>query len=127
MAPEPYPDLLALSLTPMRRRDVLTMLISTAATAALRSPALHAAGTVVTGTVSGSDQGFLTGARVVVEASQRREATTDADGRFTFADIAPGRYRLLVTAEGYLPLDRPMDVGTASVSMDIVLLRLPGV
>ena len=80
----------------------------------------------MTGTVSGSDQGFLTGAFVVVDGAVHREATTDADGRFTFADVPAGRYRLVVTAEGYLPLDRPMDVGTASVSVDILLLRLPG-
>ena len=84
------------------------------------------AGTVVSGTVSGSDQGFLTGASVVIDGPEHREARTDADGRFTFANVPRGRYRLVVTAEPYLPLDRSMDVGDASVSVDIVLLRLPG-
>lgn len=81
---------------------------------------------MVSGTVGGSDQGFLTGASVVIDGPQHREARTDADGRFTFADVPRGRYHLVVTAEGYLPLDQNMDVGTTSVSVDIVLLHLPG-
>ena len=84
------------------------------------------AGTVVSGTVSGSDQGFLTGASVVIDGPEHREAKTDADGRFTFTNVPRGRYRLVASAEPYLPLDRNMDVGDASVSVDIVLLRLPG-
>lgn len=86
-----------------------------------------AAGTVVSGTVSGSDEGFLTGATVTLEGPQRRETQTDADGRFTFTDVARGRYRVRVTADKYLPLEQPMEVGDASISVDIVLLRLPGV
>jgi hypothetical protein len=85
-----------------------------------------AAATVFSGTVSGSDQGFLTAASVVIDGPVRREARTDADGRFTMPDVPRGRYRLLVTADGYLPLDRPLDVGDASVSVDILLLRIPG-
>ena len=87
----------------------------------------RAVGAVVSGTVSGTDQGFLTGASVVIEGGVRRATTTDADGRFTFPEVARGRYRIVVSAEGYLPLDRPLDVGDASVSIDIVLLRLPQV
>ena len=90
--------------------------------------ALHsAAGTVVSGTVSGTDQGFLTGASIVIDGPVRRSARTDADGRFTFAEVPSGQYRIEVTADGYLPLERPLEVHTASVSMDIVLLRIPSV
>ncbi|MEQ1912747.1 MAG: carboxypeptidase-like regulatory domain-containing protein [Vicinamibacterales bacterium] len=85
-----------------------------------------AAGVVVSGTVSGSDQGFLTGALVVLDGAQRRETHTDADGRFTFVDVPRGRHRFVASADGYLPMDRPMDVGDVSVSLDVVLLRLPG-
>ncbi|MBS1816729.1 MAG: carboxypeptidase regulatory-like domain-containing protein [Acidobacteria bacterium] len=85
-----------------------------------------APGTTFSGTVAGSDQGFLTGASVVIDGPARKEATTDADGRFAMADVARGRYQLRVVADGYLPIERPLEVGTAAVSVDIVLLRLPG-
>lgn len=91
-----------------------------------RSVAARGAGTVVSGTVSGTDQGFLTGASVVIDGPEHRETRTDADGRFTFTNVPRGRYRLVASAEFYLPLDRNMDVGDASVSADVVLLRLPG-
>jgi len=84
-----------------------------------------AAGVVVSGTVSGTDQGFLTGASVVIDGPVHRSSKTDADGRFTFADVPRGQYRIEVSADGYLPLDRPLDVHDASVSLDVVLLRIP--
>ena len=103
---------------------VAAMLCAGVAVIAARAAAL--AGVVVSGTISGSDQGFLTGALVVLEGAQRRETHTDADGRFTFVDVPRGRHRFVASAEGYLPMDRPMDVGDVSVSLDVVLLRLPG-
>ena len=89
--------------------------------------AVAAAGTVVSGTVSGSDQGPLKGASIVLEGSGKRETVTDADGRFTFSDVPAGQYRFKAMAEGYLPIDQPMQVGTASISVEIVLLKLPGI
>lgn len=86
-----------------------------------------AAGTVVSGTVGGTDQGFLTGASAVIDGPVHRDARTDADGRFTLTDVPRGRYRLEAAAEGYLPLDRDLDVYDASVSIDILLLRIPQV
>lgn len=86
-----------------------------------------AAGTVVSGTVSGSDRGPLTGASITLGGSSTRKTVTDADGRFTFADVTPGQYRFTAVAEGYLPADQSMQVGTASISVDVVLLKLPGV
>lgn len=90
-------------------------------------PLAGAAGTVVSGTVSGSDQGPLKGAAISLEGSSRRDTVTDADGRFTFADVPAGQYRFRALAEGYLPADQTMQVGTASISVDVVLLKLPGV
>jgi hypothetical protein len=106
------------------RAVVVAMVCGCVAAIATRAAAL--AGVVVSGTVSGSDQGFLTGALVVLEGADRRETHTDADGRFTFPDVPRGRHRFVASADGYLPMDRPMEVGNASVSLDVVLLRLPG-
>ena len=106
------------------RAVVAAMLCGCAAVMATRAGAL--AGVVVSGTVSGSDQGFLTGALVVLEGANRRETHTDADGRFTFVDVPRGKHRFVASADGYLPMDRPMEVGDVSVSLDVVLLRLPG-
>lgn len=85
-----------------------------------------AAGQVVSGTVSGSDSGFLTGARVTLEGKTHHEATTDADGRFTLTGVPSGSYTFKVMADGHLPMENRMEVGTVSVSVDIVLLHIPG-
>lgn len=84
------------------------------------------AGVVFSGTVSGNDQGFITGAAVVIDGTVHKETKTDADGRFTITDLPSGRYQLKVSADGYLGMERSMDVGSASVSVDIQLLRLAG-
>jgi hypothetical protein len=109
------------------RKLVFIALVGSASVARASTWAPVAAGVAVSGTVSGSDQGFLTGASVVIDGATRLRASTDADGRFTFTDVAKGRYQIAVSADGYLPIERPLDVGDAPVSMDIVLLRLPGV
>ena len=106
------------------RAAVAAMLSASVVVMAARATA--PAGVVVSGTVSGSDQGFLTGALVVLDGAQRQETHTDADGRFTFVDVPRGKHRFVASADGYLPMDRPMDVGDVSVSLDVVLLRLPG-
>lgn len=84
------------------------------------------AGVVFSGTVSGNDQGFLPGASVVIDGPVHRETKTDADGRFTITEVPSGRYQLKVSADGYLGMERPMEVGTAAVSLDVQLLRLAG-
>jgi hypothetical protein len=108
------------------RTLVFVALIGSAAVARASTWSPVAAGVAVSGTVSGSDQGFLTGASVVIDGATRHSASTDADGRFAFTGVAKGRYRIAVSADGYLSIERPLDVGDAPVSMDVVLLRLPG-
>lgn len=108
--------LLALAIVPVR------------AVAAYRplAAAVAVAGQTVSGTVSGSDSGFLTGAQVRLEGKTTHEATTDADGRFTLKDVPTGRYALKVMAMGHVPMENTMEVGDVSVSVDIVLLHIPG-
>jgi hypothetical protein len=108
-------------------RSLLVVIVVWAAAGIGSSPSgTAAAGVTVSGTVSGSDQGFLTAASVALDGPEQRRTKTDADGRFTFADVPKGRYQLAVSADGYLGMERAMEVGDAAVSMDIVLLRLPG-
>lgn len=54
-----------------------------------------------------------------------RTVGTDDDGRFVFADIAPGTYRLRLSAPGYQPLDipnvsvlgSPVDIGLRTIKL----------
>lgn len=84
------------------------------------------AGVTFSGTVSGNDQGFLKGALVSIKGPVVKETTTDADGRFSMTGVEKGQYTVQVMADGYLPVNQPMQVGTASVSVDILLLKLAG-
>ena len=111
----------------MLRVAILIATISSIAAPRVSPAALVAAGVTVSGTVSGTDQGFLPGATVAIEGPEHRSTKTDADGRFAFAGVRKGRFQIAVSADGYLGIDRPMEVGEAPVSMDIVLLRLPGI
>lgn len=103
-----------------------TLAVSASQGAGTTFVARAAAGQTVSGTVSGSDSGFLTGARVTLEGKTRHEATTDADGRFTLTSVPSGTYALKVMAPGHVPMENRMEVGDVSVSVDIVLLHIPG-
>src|SRR5258708_18672261 len=50
----------------------------------------------------------------------KREATTDAVGRFVFRNLPPNPYRLQVSAQGFQNLERTVDVRT-SVPIDLTL------
>ena len=49
-----------------------------------------------------------------------------ADGRFTLTSVPSGTYALKVMAPGHVPMENRMEVGDVSVSVDIVLLHIPG-
>jgi Carboxypeptidase regulatory-like domain len=51
-----------------------------------------------------------------------RTATTDAVGRFVFANLPPNSYHLTVEAQGFKPLARDVDVRTAvPIALDLTL------
>ncbi|HEU4699353.1 MAG TPA: TonB-dependent receptor [Gemmatimonadales bacterium] len=50
-----------------------------------------------------------------------RTTTTTAEGRFGFAAVNPGAYRLSVALIGYAPVVRPVVVGEQDVSVEVAL------
>jgi iron complex outermembrane receptor protein len=83
----------------------------------LVSPAIAAAQSAgsIRGTITSGDRHAILGARVAVE-TPARVAITDANGRFTLRDLAPGRYDVLVTALGYKPLRRSVAVAAGQAT-----------
>ena len=69
----------------------------------------------VRGTITSADHHAILGARVAIETPQR-VSVTDAAGRFTLRDLTPGRYDVLITALGYKPLHRSVDVAAGQTA-----------
>ena len=102
--------------------------------------AVHAsaAGAQQTGALTGEVKEAATGrplegARLLLEPGGLAARSTDADGRFLFSGLLPGRYRLFVSLVGYAPdtlpaLDvPPNDTLRVAVTMRAVALDLPGI
>ena len=102
---------------PVRR--VLSAWVVLAAAVALSPQAAAQDGSRLSGRLLNSLSGApIAGATVAVE-ELRREATSSADGTFTFENVPPGTYHLSVRAQGYssrrtevslVPARRPLDV-----------------
>ncbi len=77
------------------------------------------------GTVRGGGRG-LVGASVRIFELLRTERTAEA-GRFTFADVPKGRYRVVVGLIGYAPETRSVDVAgdSATVDFDLKVSAIP--
>jgi outer membrane receptor protein involved in Fe transport len=56
----------------------------------------------ISGTIDTVGGAPVAGAQVTVIGASREETTSDANGKFTFAHVAPGIYRLQVNKGGYL-------------------------
>jgi hypothetical protein len=61
------------------------------------------------GTVADEFGGLIIGATVTVADSSgvQRQTTTDAEGRYAFSALAPGRYTVQVSAAGFATYDNP--------------------
>ncbi len=74
-------------------------------------------GTDVTGTVEREGGGPVAGAQVsastAAQGAASKGATTDANGNFRIAGLAPGRYTFFVRAEGASETLRDVDIATA--------------
>ncbi len=67
------------------------------------------------GLVSDPSGAFVPSAKVILDSTQQkytRETMTDAEGRYSFAAIPPGQYKLSVTAPGF----RPEEVSSFNLS-----------
>lgn len=65
----------------------------------------------------------VSGAEILLESSTRPSATTTSDvsGRFRFAGLEPGEYRLMGRAIGLSPAAQTLTVSTASLDVTLVL------
>ena len=103
----------------------------------LAGSAAPAAAATLQGRVLDPQHQALTGARVVLEqdgTTLRREASTDASGAFTLAELSPGTYTLITEAAGFTTrthtglvlavgqryrLDVTLDVGGRAETIDV--------
>lgn len=84
----------------------------------------------LTGRVVDSQGGAVTSADVtlVPMGSQRGRGTRSAaDGTFTFADVAPGEYVLLVQAPGFMLSSQALSVAAAEAAPLTVMLDVAGI
>ena len=107
-----------------------------AALIAVGVPAIPAAAqsdAIVQGQViAAADRSALPGATVTLQAAAGRlpkEATTDADGRFVFAQVAPDQYVVSVGVDGFEPRHmvmtiEPREVRVLSLPLDVARLNV---
>jgi len=117
----------------MRQATRLLALIALGAIAYTSVPAQAAAGRgSIRGVVMDASGSPLIGAAVVVLADAEaakadrvvRRASTDSEGKFNAAGIAPGHYRVKAEAEGFKPVELGADVKPNKVTVfDSIFLR----
>lgn len=117
----------------MRQATRLLALIALGAIAYASVPAQAAAARgSIRGVVMDASGSPLIGAAVVVLADAEaakadkvvRRASTDGEGKFTAAGIAPGHYRVKAAAEGFKPVELAADVKPNKVTVfDSIFLR----
>jgi len=72
-----------------------------------------AQGATVSGVVLSPDSSVVAGANLQLDPSNR-SATTNRQGRFVFANVPAGEYRLTISAIGYVPVSRSLSVASDS-------------
>ncbi len=90
------------------------LLLFTAATSA-------AQGTTVSGTLSNSLSRENVGDATVTIEELNRVGRTGPDGRFTIAEVPPGRYHLLARADGFTPKRTEITVAASPVSVELAV------
>src|SRR6478672_10213380 len=116
---------------PPAHSSMLRRLLSLAAAALAPAVAAAQAAGGIAGVETG-ESGPIQNARVAIESPSKAIAFTDASGKYSLRELAPGKYQLLVTSIGYKPLRRAVDVSAgAPTTVDLTLvpgsILLPGV
>src|SRR5689334_3636863 len=103
-----------------------------ALTAAWAIPAIAAAQSTgsISGTVTG-ESGPIQGARVAIESPSTAVTVTDAAGKYSLRELPAGKYQVLITAIGFKPVRRALDVSagqtaSADVKLEPGSILLPG-
>ena len=87
---------------------------------------------ILQGRVLAADGSILPGASVTlaaVDSSDPRATAADTDGRFAFAEVRPGAYRLEVTLDGFEPtvkavMIEPRETRVVTVTLEIARVHL---
>ncbi len=101
---------------------VIAVVLTGASVASAQPPA------TITGVVSDPTGAPVAAARVELAggASPARSAMSDAAGRYRFDSVAPGEYRLRVTAPGFQASERPITATAAGPAVADVRLAVAG-
>ena len=68
----------------------------------------------------------VVGAMVTVRAGGDIRAThSDSAGAFSIADLIPGVWKLAIESVGYRPLERSVEIGAATLQLDLTLESMP--
>jgi hypothetical protein len=92
----------------IRTKGNLAILLLLTIVNTCRSPAQSGTSSALSGTVSDATGAVIPNAALTasdVNTGATRTATSNADGRFLFAQINPGTYRIAVRAEGFAPAE----------------------
>jgi len=105
----------------MRPRPVFLLFVLLTLACAVQAGAQQ--GLAVSGTVTNALSGApVPDAIVIVEAlTGNRQTRTGTDGKFSFSNVSPGTYHLLVRLDGFLPSRTDLVVGTTALTADVQL------
>ena len=112
-----------------RRRilDLCLLALVLSCTAAVLAQAPEAAFASLAGTVEDASGGSVPDARVLLTGApglHARETATDAQGRFSFANLPASRYTLTVSAAGFAAYTSPAFELSAGAQMEFPLINL---
>lgn len=112
----------------MRNRLVLSALLACLLSASLVTASQT--GGAVSGTVKDPAGAVVAGAQVAARneaTGETRTAISDEAGRFKIENIAPGRYRIVVSRDGFTTAERTIEVASGPPTIAEIKLEVAGV